>query len=409
MGKFLLLAFRNVFRNRRRTLLTLLVVAGGIAGLLLAGGFFSFMFMGLRENTIRNGLGHLQIYNAEHFQRDESRALENGLDDWRQIANTLAGLQHVRGITPRIQFSGMVSNGMKSAVFMGSAIDPVIERSIGFAPSMAAGRDLSGGLAGENEGLLGVGLARSLNVKPGDGLTLLAVTADGALNGIDIEVAGIISTGVKEMDDRVLRIPLPAAQRLLQTERVTNLVLGLDETRHTDHVYAQILPRVAGLHQQIAVRKWIELATFYRQVRILFTGIFLFLGVIVFFLVVMSSANTLLMAMFERTREIGTMLAMGTPRSWIVGLFLLEAIITGVAGALAGVFGGNVLGVLLNQANLQLPPPPGSTTSLAFRVLHEPALMVGASVLVVLTLALASIMPAIRASRLQIAEALAHI
>ena len=409
MGKFLLLAFRNVFRNRRRTLLTLLVVAGGIAGLLLASGFFAFMFMGLRENTIRNGLGHLQIFNAEHFRRDESRALENGLDDWRQISSALGGLPHVRGITPRMQFSGMVSNGMKSAVFMGSAIDPVAERAMGFAPSLAAGRDLGGGPAAEGEALLGVGLARSLNVKPGDGLTLLAVTADGALNGIDIEVAGIISTGVKEMDDRVLRIPLPAAQRLLQTERVTNLVVGLDETKHTDAVYAVMLPRLGGLRQEIAVRRWVELATFYRQVRILFTGIFLFLGIIVFFLVVMSSANTLLMAMFERTREIGTMLAMGTPRSWIVGLFLLEAVITGLAGAVAGVLGGNLLGALLNQVNLQLPPPPGSTSGLPFRVLHEPALMVGASVLVVLTLAMASIMPAIRASRLQIAEALAHI
>ena len=75
MRKFLLLAFRNVFRNSRRTMMTLLVVAGGLAGLLLVGGFFSFMFWGLRESTIRNGLGHLQVFSAEHFRRDETHLI----------------------------------------------------------------------------------------------------------------------------------------------------------------------------------------------------------------------------------------------------------------------------------------------------------------------------------------------
>src|SRR5512138_1182294 len=104
MRKFLLLAFRNVFRNKRRTLMTLLVVSGGVAGLLLVGGFFSFMFVGLRENTIRTGLGHLQIYNARFFERDEARVLENGLDNSEQVTAILAGAPHVRGVAPRIEF-----------------------------------------------------------------------------------------------------------------------------------------------------------------------------------------------------------------------------------------------------------------------------------------------------------------
>ena len=141
----------------------------------------------------------------------------------------------------------------------------------------------------------------------------------------------------------------------------------------------------------------------------MFSGIFFFLGVIVFFMVVMSSANTIMMAMFERTREIGTMLAMGTPQSWLVGLFLVEAIVTGVFAAAAGVAGGNAIGALVNRAGLMLPPPPGNTTGMPLRVLHDPGLMIGASVLVIVTLALASILPALRASRVRIVEALAHV
>jgi putative ABC transport system permease protein len=113
--------------------------------------------------------------------------------------------------------------------------------------------------------------------------------------------------------------------------------------------------------------------------------------------------------MFERTREIGTMLAMGTPRLWLVGLFMLEAVLTGVVGAVAGVAVGNGLGALLNRAHVVLPPPPGNTVGMQLRVLHEPGLMIGAGVLVIVTLALASVMPAIRASRLRIVEALAHV
>ncbi len=115
------------------------------------------------------------------------------------------------------------------------------------------------------------------------------------------------------------------------------------------------------------------------------------------------------MAMLERTREIGTMLAMGTPRIWVVALFMLEATLLGVMGAIAGVAGGNLLGALLNASGLHMPPPPGYTVAMPFKVLHVPALMVGSSILVIVSLALASILPAIRASRLQIAEALAHV
>jgi putative ABC transport system permease protein len=409
MGKFLLLAFRNVFRNRRRTVMTLLMVGGGVAGLLLVGGFFAFMFRGLRESTIRTGLGHIQIFAAEHFQRDEVHVLDTGISDWQRVAASVCAGEHVRGVAPRIEFYGMLSNGVKSSVFMGSAVDPDVEREMGFNPRIASGRDLSTNANGEVEALVGVGVAKSMSVKVGDGLTILAVTADGALNGIDVQIVGIVNTGFKDLDDRFLRVTLLSAQRLLQTDRVTNLVVGLDQTENTDKVAATLIPKLSGLGQPMAIRKWVELAAYYKQVRTLFSGIFVFLGIIVFFMVLMASVNTLLMAMFERTREIGTMLAMGTPRGWIVALFMAEATLTGFFGAIVGVIGGNLLGMALNASGLHLPPPPGTDVPMMFRVLHVPALMIGSSLMVVISLALASILPAIRASRLQIAEALAHV
>ncbi len=409
MGKFLLLAFRNVFRNRRRTIMTMIMVGGGVAGLLLVGGFFARMFWGLRESTINDGLGHIQIFTAEHFNREEKHVLDTGIENWRQVAGTVSTGGHVRGVAPRIEFNGMLSNGIKSGVFMGSAVDPVAEESLGFTPRLAAGRDLETKPSGEVEALIGAGVAHSMNVKPGDGLTILAVTSDGALNGIDVQIVGVVNTGFKEMDDRYLRITLPSAQRLLQSDRVTNLVVGLDKTESTDDVAASLAPRLQGLPQQLVLKKWIDLAAYYKQVRSLFSTIFVFLGVIVFFMVLMSSVNTLLMTMFERTREIGTMLAMGTPRAWIMALFVFEAVLLGALGAIVGVVGGNFLGLLINHAGIHLPPPPGTNVPMSFRVLYVPSLMIGSSILVIVSLALAAILPAIRASRLQIAEALAHV
>jgi len=243
----------------------------------------------------------------------------------------------------------------------------------------------------------------------GDGLTVLAMTSDGALNGVDVQIVGIVNTGVPERDARYLRITLASTQRLLQSDRVTNLVVGLDNTDNTDRVAAELAPRLQGLPQKMELKKWIDLATYYKQVNTMFNGIFLFMGVIVFFMVLMSSVNTLLMSMFERTREIGTMLAMGTPRGWIVALFMLEATLLGVTGAIVGVVGGNLLGMLLNVSGLHMPPPPGYSSPIPFKVLHVPAQMITSSVLVIFSMAIASILPAIRASRLQIAEALAHV
>ncbi|WP_420237488.1 ABC transporter permease [Telmatobacter bradus] len=408
MFKFLLLAFRNLFRNRRRTGMTLLMVGGGVTGLLLVGGFFAFMYQGIREGEINRGLGHIQVFNSEHFTRDEVHVLDTGLQDWQQIAAQVRGQAHIRGVAPRIEFYGMLSNEEKTAVYMGSAVDPQAESNLGFKTDIVTGHDLSLSPHGETEAMVGAGLAKSLHVKPGDGLTIMAMTSDGALNGVDVNVVGIVQTGISEYDARYLRIRLADAQHLLQSQRITNLVIGLDRTENTDAVAAKLGPYLKS-SQTLTLKKWIDLATYYKQVRSLFNSIYIFIGVIVFFMVLMSSINTLLMSMFERTREVGTMLAMGTPRSWIVALFVTEGTVLGVLGAVAGVLGGNLLAWVINISHVHLPPPPGSTENLPLVILHLPSLMVGASFLVVLSLALASILPAMRASKLQISEALSHV
>jgi putative ABC transport system permease protein len=326
VSKFLLLAFRNVFRNRRRTFMTLLMVGGGVTGLLLAGGFFAFMISGLREHTIKKASATCRssMQSTSGATRCASLILASTTGGrWPQPCRpgrTCAELLHASSSTA---WSPTARNLLYS---WAAAVDPLAETSLGFTPRIAAGRDLDSKTGGDVEALIGSGLAKSMNVKVGDGLTLLAVTSDGALNGVDVQIAGIVENRrYDEMDARYLRItlalcPAPAAKRPRHQPRGRP-----GSTSNTDAAAAALAPRLQGLPQQMVLKKWIDLATYYLQVRNMFFGIFLFLGIIVFFMVLMSSVNTLLMAMFERTREIGTMLAMGTPRAWIVALFMLEA------------------------------------------------------------------------------------
>ncbi len=408
MTRFLLLAFRNVFRNRRRTALTLLIVSGGVTALLLAGGFFAMLFEGLRESTIQNGLGHLQVFDDAFFATRGEATPRQRPREPDSLASLVAGLPHVKGVTPRIEFFGMVSNGSKSPVYMAMAVDPQADERMGFRPQILSGRNLSAQPKGvAHEVLLGAGLARSLEVKPGDGLTMLAMTVDGALNGIDVEVVGTFTQGFKEMDDRALRLTVPAAQQLLDTNRVTKLVVGLDRTDQTDEVHGALVTALTG--KKVIVKKWQELSTVYQQVILMFGAIFLFMCTIVFFMVVLSSANTMLMSVFERTREIGSMLAMGTPRTWISGLFVVEGLLTGALGAVTGLLLGSGVIAFINAVNIQIPALPGNSQGFPLHVLHVPALMVAASALVIVTLGAASLLPAFRASRLHIVESLAHV
>jgi len=153
-----------------------------------------------------------------------------------------------------------------------------------------------------------------MNVGIGDGLTVLAMTSDGALNRRRCSDRGHHQLR-RAGEGRALSAHHSARRSaLLQSDRVTNLVVGLDSTKNTDQAYAEMMPRLNGLSQQLVLKKWIDLATYYKQVNSMFNGIFLFMGIIVFFMVLMSSVNTLLMSMFERTREIGTMLPWHAPR-----------------------------------------------------------------------------------------------
>src|SRR5262249_46781560 len=160
----------------------------------------------------------------------------------------------------------LASNGEKSVVFLGRGVEPDEEYgAAGFALSMRSGKPLSS--KGQSEAVLGIGLAKSLRVGVGDRVTLLAQTVDGAINGADVQVVGTYTTGIKEMDDRALLVRLDTAQLILNTTKVSKLIVVLDNTAETEPVKAALQVAFSHAGEPTEMATWSDLATFYHQVR----------------------------------------------------------------------------------------------------------------------------------------------
>jgi putative ABC transport system permease protein len=414
--KFARFALRNLARNRRRTAISLAIVAAGTIGLLLTIGFIRFSFDGLREAMIHGGLGHLEIATAEAVSsRGEAaldRSVQQGIDGWQEVRNEVERLPHVAAVQANLHLMGMIQKpGGDSVSFVGVGVEPDRERRMGFETKLREGKALAdrAPAEGEDEAILALGLAAALGARPGDVVTLLAASPDGMLNALDVRVAGIVTTGVQELDTRYLKLHLASAQRLLATDRVSNLLVGLDATDATDATRTAVAQALAGNTPPLAVTPWEKRATFYGQVRNLYLGIFWFLGAIVFVLVVLATSNTLVMTVMERVREIGTLRAIGTSPGQIAAMVLWEAFWLGVLGALVGDAAGAIAIAGINALHLQMPPPPGAVDAIDLQLAFVPEAFAATVVVMAVVLLVAALAPVARATRISVVEALRHV
>jgi putative ABC transport system permease protein len=393
----------NVLRNRRRSLVTVTVAALGTAAILLAGGFALYTYESLAQAAARDS-GHLIIALPAQFDGDEDQPLQHGLDRAADLSARLRADPSVRQVLPRVEFSGLISNGDKSTVMMAAGIDPDAEFAVkGPFMEVTAGEVLSSDQP--QTVMLGVGLARSLKASPGSGLTLLATTAEGALNAMDVTVRGVFSSGVPERDQRLVYVDVRTAQRLLVSERVSRLGVFLDRMEATDAAQARLQAALPG----VSVRRWVELAPFYRSVKALYNRIFGALGLIIAVIVVFVVANAMAMAIIERTREIGTLRALGSLPRQLIGALALEGLVLGAGGALLGAVLALTVSAALLVFPVQMPPPPGRSAGYPLQVAMDPTLY-GATVLAMLLLTLAaSAVVARRTVRGPVVDALAHV
>ena len=401
------IAARSVFRNKRRTVITLLSIIFGCVAIIVFGGFVDYSMWGLRESTIHSRLGHLQVYKAGYSEKGGTNPLAYTIEDYPRIRSIIEDEDHVDFVTSRLEFSGLIGGAENSVICVGKGVEPEKERELGITVSIVEGEDLSS--EEPEEGIIGKGLAEGLGVNIDDYLTILTSTAEGALNAVDLKLRGIFRTGVKEYDDVAVMVPMELAKTLLYTENVQSIVVVLDETENTDLVADNLRKEFSQANLDLEIKTWSDLATFYHQVVQLYGGIFWVVRLIILIIVIFSIANTMTMSVFERMREIGTIRAMGTKRRGVLSLFLMEGLILGALGGALGLAFGIIAAKLLSIKGIYIPPPPTMTEGYTALINIVPKDLIFAFSLAVGTSLVSSIYPAFKAARLKVVDALRYI
>lgn len=412
MTKWIKIALRNILKNRRRSLVTLLAIALGFAAVSLFHGYTHEVKEGLRDSAIRGeSLGHLTIYKKGWLQEGKTEPDQYMFSpkEIQRIIDLTNEQDEIILTTPQIHVSGLVSNGRTSAIFLAKGIiatdDKVIKGDI------AELRPVRGNTLTENNHYgveMAEDLAKHLDLKPGSYAVVMATTLDGQMNALDIQVAGVYDTGTAATNDKFMRFLLPFAQSLYDTEKADQIVVLLDDWKKTQQVRTRLLSRLSEIGLKCEIKAWDELSNFYRQVKNVLDMIFLFIYIIVLIIAVMSVVNTMGTVILERTREIGTLRALGMKRRSVSFLFATE-------GAMLGLV-GSILGMILNVAAwaiiLAIQPtyiPPGVSTPIPLIVNLVPQFMFSIMVFLVLLSLLAAILPARRAAKLNVVDALGHV
>ena len=398
------LATRNLWRNFGRTLVAVLTVAGGVVAFLLAGGFITWIFHDLREATIHSQLGHVQIVRPGYFEKGVADPYAYLLPARSPELDAVEKIKGVVSVTPRLAFSGLVSHGELTVAFLGEGVDPERERPISSRINIIEGSDL--GSADDRKALLGEGLARSLGVKPGDTIVLLATAATGGASAIEVNVAGIFSTITKEYDDIAIRLPIAQARKLMHVDGATTWVVLLenaDLTAASVKAFTSVLPE-----KTFEVVPWTALADFYNKTVVLFSKQVSVVKGIIGLIIILTISNTLIMSVLERTTEIGTSLAIGLRQNAITRMFIVEGVLIGVIGGAVGVMLGYVLALVISAIGIPMPPPPGMAHGYVGQIVVTPGLAFDAVTLALVTTFLASLLPAWKAGRLNVVDALRY-
>jgi putative ABC transport system permease protein len=465
------IAFRNVFRNRRRSLMTLLAVAVGSFATLLFGAFIGFTVLSLKTDTIRQN-GHLAVFRDGYFNSGTGNPAAYGINDFQKVEAAIRSdpvLKQLVDVTTASQsVFGIAGNyaANTSKTFIGVGVVPSdrarmrrwneYELENFDAPPFPFGDDdVEGGVVGlglgrilhlckelsiadcpptpaspagdEDTGTTGVpdedfrGLAdqgRAVGQERGAGrgrprIDLLSATAAGAPNVVSLYIERAQFQGIKDVDDNRVIMSLPLAQRLVYgrgKQKVTSIVLQLHHTVDLEEARQRLISLVNANKWDLEVRDFTELAPLYVQALNFFTFLFTFLAAIIGMIVAFTIVNTMSMSVMERTNEIGTVRALGVQRWALRWQFLMEGGVLGVMGATIGLILAAVVVVIVNHAGLTWTPPAVSAKSpLRLYLFGNAALMAGTWVVLVLLATLAAFAPANRAARMPVVEALRHV
>lgn len=395
------LAYRNVFRQRTRSAVTLLAISFGVTALMLSGGFINDIFHQLGEAIVHSQTGHIQVFKQgyrESGNRDPGNFMFSPTQFELERIGQVPGVAH---LGQRISFRGLVGNGKRDLPIIGEGVQPDVERQIGNQVRITEGRDLSD--ADQFGVVLGEGLARTLNIGIGQRVTVLVNSAGGAVNVTDFQVLGTFQSFSKDFDARALKIRLEDAQTLLSQSGINTIVVGLSDTgltqRTTEAVKGVVPP---GLE----VMDWQQLSDFYEKTIALYDRQFSVLQIIVLFMVVLSVTNSINMSLWERMGEFGTLLAVGNRQKDLFRLLMAEGVVLGATGTLVGAVLGMMLAGLISYIGIPMPPPPSANMGYTAKIILTPGVVATSMLIGFVATIAATVLPARRAAKTPVVDGL---
>ncbi len=395
------MATRDLARNVRRTLLSALALGMGLALLLLMASVVRGEIRDSIEKTIRLQSGHLQIQASSYDQDKTSLLWEDLIDDPNRIVSMVSTLPDVLLATPRLVASGIVSFGDVSKGVQVVGIDPNSEASAPFRDGIVDGNYIT---PDDRDGLLmGQTLANKLKLKAGDTILLLANTSNGDVNEQTFTIRGIFSTHTPGFDEGTIFLPIAKAQAITQTDgHASNIFIMLKDREKTNTVISQLQTT------QYKVRTWEEMNALISQMESFAGAYMVVLYLIVLGVTATVVVNALIMAVFERTREIGILSAIGMRSSRIMAMFLTESAVLAGIGIVFGLALGSLFLTYATKVGFYIGNMGVTGFALPDRLYGYivPGDVVTLTITALVVTLIASLYPAILAARMQPVEAL---
>lgn len=403
---FVAMGVRSLFRNPRRSLITLSGAACAMAGIVFLWSFWEGYFGQMIDDATRFDVGHLQV-SRPAFRREPTP--EHAIREPGRVLAQVRQAPGVAAVAPRVVGPVLLTTGRRSASALLYGIDPAAEASVTDLPAaVTRGRLFA---AGERSGIvLGRRLAERLGVTVNDKLVVYAQAAGGELSGGAYRVIGLLETRVSRLDDTHALLPLTAARELLRLDQaVSAFVIRLSDRRQVDaatRALRAVLPR------DLEVAPWPTLLPIVTQTIDLTDAMMWIVLVVVFAVVAIGVMNTILVSTLERTREIGIMLAVGTGRGQVVRQVLTESCVLALAGVAVGALLGGAVTLAAALRGIDLAALVPGPTLLGVSTVVRPAIApvtVAATALWLSGISLVvSVYPAWRVSRLDPVDAIAR-
>jgi putative ABC transport system permease protein len=402
------IAYRNLLRNHRRTLLTASLITLGVVFVLvytaLSGSFKNYMIGQITDSS----MGHIQIHKKGFVASVENLPLDKNLNAkaLEYIEEFLTQSPYIESYSYRIKFGGMFSNFVSTTNIRLNAIYP--DKEFKTLPAL---KDRLSGFSGTlNKGEIIVPdiISKGMGVKIGDTVVLVANNKSGSVNGINLKIKGEVER-ISGPGGRDGYIHIEDAQKVLRIKgvEVSEIVIRLKDVTMLKDAMVELSPILKKLNQQkkpaFEIHTWEQISPFFNIVKML-DIMNISIQIILISIVLISILNVMIMSVYERIKEIGTIAAMGTPPKTIVKLFLAEGLLLGILGAVIGA----VLSILIVQGldMMQITYSFGRENNLVLQPILALKDVVIISVIVIVISLIASISPALKASRLDPVEAL---